>query len=85
MEVAVSTMGFKFLTSLLFVVTEEVDAEKNEINKKKKSEKSPGCNFGKGCGNNLKLIGGRTEKFLLSTAYNLAVERGVERHYSIQN
>lgn len=33
-------MGFKFLTSLLFVVTEEVDAEKNEVNKKKKKVKN---------------------------------------------
>lgn len=62
------------LTSLLFVVTEEFDAQKKK--KKLKSEKSPGCNFGKGCGNNLKLIGaGRKSFFCLQTCGAMGDER----------
>lgn len=62
------------MTSLLFAVTGE--AEKKNKKSVKVKKKSPGCNFGKGCGNNLKLIGaGRESLFCpLPTAMERATK-----------
>lgn len=74
-EVTVLTMDLKFRQAYYLRLLRRLMRKKM---KNIKSGKSPGCNFWKGCGNNLKLIGAGRESFFCPQPCG---GTGAERHF----